>query len=162
FYAVTAVLSLLAMAQAQNGNLSTDKRTRIESAVTKAMNANAPGVVVAVVEGGEYEWSKGFGKADLENDGPVNPQTLFRLASVSKPSTAGAAMQLSRRGKLDLDAPIQKYGPAFPEKSKPIPTRELLGHRAGIRHYRSDNDEEISNTKHFDDPIAGGLQFFAN
>jgi CubicO group peptidase (beta-lactamase class C family) len=154
---------LLAPAYAQNGKLPKEKQARIEQAVTKALaESRAPGIAVAVVENGEYEWSKGFGMADLENSVPVTPQTLFRLASVSKPITAVAALQLWERGKLDLDAPVQKYCPAFPQKPWPITTRELLGHRGGIRHYRSDNDDEVNNTKHFDDPIAGGLQFFAN
>jgi serine beta-lactamase-like protein LACTB, mitochondrial len=161
-FAIAVCLSILPFVHAQNGKLPDDTRTRIEAAVAKAMNGGAPGVAIAVVEDGDYEWSKGFGMADLENGVPATPQTLFRLASVSKPITAVAAMQLSERGKLDLDAPVQRYCPAFPEKSKPITTRELLGHRAGIRHYRSDNDDEINNTKHFEDPIAGGLQFFAN
>jgi len=162
FAAILALLGLLSLAQAQSGKLSADKTARIESAVAKAMNGGAPGVAIAVVEDGEYEWSKGFGMADLENQVQVTPQMLFRLASVSKPITATAAMELWERGRLDLEAPIQKYCPAFPQKSSPITTRELLGHRGGIRHYRSDNDDEINNTRHFDDPIAGGLQFFAN
>ena len=167
FLRVIAVLMIgiasLATAHAQNRKLSKEKQAGIEQVVTKAMaDSRAPGIAVAVVEGGQYEWSKGFGMADLENSVPVTPLTLFRLASVSKPITATAAMQLWERGKLDLDAPVQKYCPAFPQKPWPITTRELLGHRGGIRHYRSDNDDEVNNTRHFNDPIAGGLQFFAN
>jgi serine beta-lactamase-like protein LACTB len=57
-----------------------------------------------------------------------------------------------------------EYCPAFPKKEFPISTRQLLGYLGGIRHYRSgsDDDPELGNRKHFDDPIAGGLQFFAN
>jgi CubicO group peptidase (beta-lactamase class C family) len=119
---------------------------------------------VAVVVNGQEAWSEGFGMADLENNVPVTPQTLFRLASISKSITATAAMQLWEQGRLDLEAPIQKYCPAFPEKEWPISTRQLLSHLAGIRHYRSDSpeDAEVSNVKHFDDPIVGGIQFFAN
>jgi CubicO group peptidase (beta-lactamase class C family) len=102
--------------------------------------------------------------ADLENSVPVTPQTLFRLASISKPITATAAMQLWEQGKLEIEAPIQKYCPAFPQKEFPISTRQLMSHLGGIRHYRPDPKDEIetNNTKHFDDPIAGGIQFFAN
>ena len=102
--------------------------------------------------------------ADLENNVPVTPQTLFRLASVSKPITAVATMELWERHQVDLDAPVQKYCPAFPQKEFSISTRQVLGHLGGIRHYRSDSedDAEVSNTKHFEDPITGGLQFFAN
>ena len=147
----------------QSGKIPSDQKKQIQTAVAKFMaERRAPGVAVAVVENGEYAWSSGFGMADLENSVPVTPQTLFRLGSISKPLTSVAAMQLWEQGKLDLDAPVQKYCPAFPQKEAPITTRQLLGHLAGIRHYRSDADDdaEIGNTRHYNDPIAGGLNLF--
>jgi CubicO group peptidase (beta-lactamase class C family) len=159
------VVGLVSAGAAQQATLSADVRARMEDAVAKFMVATkAPGVAAAVVVNGQEAWSEGFGMADLENNVPVTPQTLFRLASVSKPITAVAAMELWERHQLDLDAPVQKYCPSFPQKEFPISTRQVLGHLGGIRHYRSDSDAdvEVSNTKHFDDPIAGGLQFFAN
>jgi len=125
---------------------------------------HVPGIAVAVVLHGDPAWSKGYGLADLENAVPVSSHTLFRLGSVSKPITGTAAMQLWERGKLDLDAPIQRYCPSFPEKPWPITTRELLGHLGGIRHYKanSPDDLETDNTKHFADGIAGGIAFFAS
>jgi CubicO group peptidase (beta-lactamase class C family) len=150
---------------AQDAKLPAAKRTLLENTISKFMAANSvPGISAAVVLNGEEAWSEGFGMADLENSVPVTPQTLFRLASISKPITATAAMQLWEQGKLDIEAPIQKYCPAFPQKESPISTRQLMAHLGGIRHYRTDakNDLETNNTKHFDDPIAGGIQFFAN
>jgi len=149
----------------QQFNLSTEKRSQIEYAVHKFMAANGiPGVSVAIVENGEYEWSGGFGMADLENSVPATSRTLFRLASISKPITATAAMLLWQRGKLDLDAGVQKYCPAFPLKGSPITTRQSLAHLAGVRHYKGDTQEdpEVGNTRHFDSPIEGGLNFFKN
>src|SRR5580704_18224962 len=148
---------------AQNGKLSSGKLAKIDAAVNKFMaSTHVPGVSVAVVENGEYEWGQGFGFADLENNVPTSEHTLFRLASVSKPLTATAAMQLWERGKLDLDAPVQKYCPAFPQKPWPISTRQVMGHLGGIRHYKAEeqSDLEGGNTKHFDDPIQAGLNFF--
>ena len=163
------VLSLLISAAgicaAQQPQLSADKRTQIEAAVAKFMSStHVPGVSVAVVENGQYEWASGFGFADVENNVPASEHTLFRLASISKPLTATGAMQLWERGQLDLDAPVQKYCPAFPRKDSPITTREALGHLAGIRHYKSgsQDDPEVGNTKHFDNPIQAGLNFFEN
>ncbi len=150
---------------AQDAKLAPEKRTQIEQVISKFMAANqVPGLSAAVVENGQYVWSAGFGMADLEGFVPATSQTLYRLASISKSLTAVAAMQLSERGKLDLDAPVQKYCPAFPQKEAPITTRLLLAHLSGIRHYKSDSndDPEVGNIRHFDDPIRGGLQFFAN
>lgn len=164
-YLWIALLLCASLAPAQQPQLSADKQHQIGAAVAKFMSSShVPGLSVAVVENGEYEWASGFGFADLENNVPASEHTLFRLASISKPLTAVGAMELWERGKLDLDAPIQKYCRAFPEKSKPITTRELMGHLGGIRHYKSESqdDPEIGNTKHFDNPIQGGIDFFKN
>jgi len=150
---------------AQEANLSAEKQGQIEAAVSRFMSTtHTPGISVAVVENGEYEWAQGFGFADLENNVPDSEHTLYRLASISKSLTATAAMQLWERGKLDLDVPVQKYCPSFPQKPWPITTREVLGHLGGIRHYKSSSqdDPEVGNTKHFDDPIQAGLNFFEN
>jgi serine beta-lactamase-like protein LACTB, mitochondrial len=149
--------------QAQENKLSPEKRAQIEAAVSKFMaSTHVPGVSVAIVENGDYEWGSGFGLADLENNVPASEHTLFRLASISKSLTATGAMQLWERGQLDLDAPVQKYCPAFPQR--PITTRLVMGHLAGIRHYKgsSQDDPEVGNTKHFDSPIQAGLDFFKN
>ncbi len=163
---VLAVLlcgAFAAFSEAQEHQLAPDKRSQIEAAVSRFMaSTHVPGVSVAVVENGEYEWGGGFGLADVENNAPASEHTLFRLASISKSLTATAAMQLWERGQLDLDARVQKYCPAFPRKPWPITTRQVMGHLAGIRHYKSGSQEdlEVGNTKHFDNPIQAGLDFF--
>ena len=148
---------------AQSAQISPDKQKQLETAVSRFMAARSiPGISVAVVENGAYEWSAGFGMADLENSVPATSQTLYRLASVSKPITATAALLLWQQGKLDLDAPVQRYCPGFPQKEAPITTRQVLGHLGGIRFYKSmtQDDPEYGNTRHFDHPIQGGLDFF--
>jgi CubicO group peptidase (beta-lactamase class C family) len=149
---------------AQNKSLSADKRAQTEKAASSFMAANSvPGISVAVVQDGELVWSAGFGMADLENFVPATPFTLFRLGSISKPITATAILQLSERGKLDLDAEVQKYCPAFPKKEWPITTRELLGHLGGIRHYNPDGKGDIpdDSAKHFVS-MEESLQIFAS
>ena len=158
-------LLLCGMAGAQAQKFSKEKQDQVEAAVAKFMaSTHVTGLAVSVVENGEYAWGSGFGFADLENHVPASEHTLFRLASISKSLTAVAAMELWEQGKIDLDAPVQKYCPAFPQKQAPITTRQVLGHLGGIRHYKSDAqaDIEIGNTTHFDDPIQGGLDFFKN
>jgi serine beta-lactamase-like protein LACTB, mitochondrial len=140
------------LASAQQKALSDDKRAAINKASSDFLAAtSAPGIATAVVLDGQLIWSSGFGLADLENNVPATPATLFRLGSISKPITAAAAMQLAERGKLDLDAPVQKYCPAFPEKQAPITTRQLLGHLGGIRHYNPDGKGDIpeDSARHF-------------
>jgi serine beta-lactamase-like protein LACTB, mitochondrial len=160
---VGAVFLCAVVARAQDQTLSPEKQAQIEAAITKFMaSTHVPGLSVAVVEDGKYEWAAGFGFADLENNAPATEHTLFRLGSISKTLTAAGAMELWEHGKLELDSPVQKYCPAFPQKSGPITIREVMGHLGGIRHYKADSldDPEVGNTKHFDNPIQAGLDFF--
>jgi len=106
-----------------------------------------PGMTVAVAVDERVIWSEGFGFADIASKSPACPETRFRIGSVSKPITAAAMARLYEAGKLELDAPIQRYAVAFPDKGYPITARQLAGHRAGIRHYR--DDTEAFNTRHF-------------
>ena len=163
--AATASVVVAQQAQPRSETFFPEKQGQIQVAVSQFMaSSHAPGVSVSVVESDELTWSSGFGYADLENRVPATAATLYRLGSISKSITATGAMQLWERKKLDLDAPIQNYCPSFPRKEWPITTRELLGHLGGIRHYKQDPKEDLesNNTRHFDDPIAGGIQFFAN
>lgn len=95
-----------------------------------------PGISAAVVVGGQLVLERGYGLADVENNVPATPDTIYRLASISKMLTAVSAMQLVEQGKLDLQAPVQKYVPDFPEKQAPITCELLLKHQSGIRHYK--------------------------
>lgn len=94
-----------------------------------------PGISIAVAVDGKVVWAEGFGLADLEQCVPVLPRTKFRIGSTSKPLTAVGAALLFDKGRLDLDAPVQKYVPQFPDKEYVITTPELLGHLGGIRTY---------------------------
>ncbi len=145
-------LAVAVTVSAQQKTLPQEKRLEIEKAVSSFMSANSvPGIGAAVVLEGEPVWSAGFGMADLENFAPATSSTLFRLGSISKSLTSVAVLQLWERGKLDLDAPVQKYCPAFPQKESPITSRQLLGHLGGIRHYNSDGKGDIpdDSARHF-------------
>src|SRR5690606_7023688 len=137
--------------------LSDEQLSRIRDAIGTFMSEHrVPGVSVALVVDGRLQWEDGFGFTDLENFVPARPESVFRLASISKSLTAVAVMQLAEAGKLDLDAPIQTYVPEFPEKQYKVTARDLLRHMAGIRHYRAD---EIGNTRHYRDMVEA-LEIF--
>lgn len=119
---------------------------------------DVPGLSVAVASG-DHLAAQGFGHADLENLVPATAETVYRLASISKPVTAVAALRLAEDGRLDLDADVRSYVPAFPEKRWPVTTRQLLGHLGGVRHYRRGERE---CTDHFDTQRQGLLRFAAD
>ncbi|MBV9864379.1 MAG: beta-lactamase family protein [Abitibacteriaceae bacterium] len=102
------------------------------------------------------QMSAGYGQADVANALAATASTKYRLASLSKPITAVAVMQLAEKGELDLDAPVQKYVPSFPVKPWPITSRELLGHLSGIRHYEG----EGVITNHHYDTLTDALDVF--
>jgi CubicO group peptidase (beta-lactamase class C family) len=109
---------------------------KIDAFVNEAMQRHhLPGLALAVVEGNRVTFIKGYGKADPSGR-PVTPQTPFLLASVSKPLTAAAIMQLVDAGRVDLDTPVQKYISEFrvgdPVASGQITVRHLLLHTSGL------------------------------
>jgi serine beta-lactamase-like protein LACTB len=149
-------------ASAQNAaaaaTVPAEKIREIEALISAEMaRQKIPGLSVAVVTERRLSWSNGYGLADVENNVAAKASTVYRLASVSKTITAVAVMQLAERGRIDLDAPVQKYCTAFPEKQWPVTTRQVLAHLSGIRHYKS--DEEFNSTRHYE-TIIEGLSMF--
>lgn len=133
------------------------KALAVESAINVAVHRHGiPGLSAAVAAGGAVRFSASYGIADVENAVPATPVTMYRLASVSKPITATAVMQLAAKGKLDLDAPIQRYVPSYPEKQWPLTCRQLLCHQGGVRQW---TEEEFHNTRHFAS-LGDALEFF--
>ncbi|XP_028307328.1 serine beta-lactamase-like protein LACTB, mitochondrial isoform X2 [Gouania willdenowi] len=127
------------------GNYPYSKAIKVSRELLERIKAEvgAPGMVVGVSVDGAQVWSEGIGYADLENRVPCTPQTVMRIASISKPLTSAAAARLCEEGKLDLDAPVQKYLPDFPQKQfdgkdVTITPRMILSHLSGIRHYEKD------------------------
>jgi CubicO group peptidase (beta-lactamase class C family) len=152
------ILLTSAATAAQQGALPPDIAKKVDDLVVMQMEAQKiPGMTVAIAVDGEIRYSKAFGMADLENGVKVKTDTVFRTASIAKPMTATAVMQLAEAGRLDLDAPIQRYCPAFPEKPWAITARLLLSHQSGIRHYEKPN--ESNGTEHFF-TIADSLKLF--
>jgi serine beta-lactamase-like protein LACTB, mitochondrial len=92
-----------------------------------------PGMSLALALHGRLVWARGVGMADLENQVPVDTLTMFPTASTLKPLTATAVLQLAEHRRLDLDAPIQRYCPAYPEKRYTVTAHALLLHQGGIR-----------------------------
>ena len=134
----------------------TETVARMRTLVCERLAPRIPGLQVAVAIDGTLVWSEGFGYADAAHRRPVTRETQFRIGSVSKPLTAAAVALLYEQGKLDLDAPIQRYVPTFPVKGYPITTRQLVGHLAGIRHYK---DREFFQNRHFA-AVRDGLTIF--
>ncbi len=96
---------------------------------------NIPGAALAIVEGDRIVYTRGYGRARPGGETPT-PQTPFALGSTTKSFTALAVMQLVEAGKIDLDAPVQRYLPWFrvadPAASAQITVRHLLNQTSGL------------------------------
>jgi CubicO group peptidase (beta-lactamase class C family) len=156
--ALALALFMANSAAASPSVLSAKKIHAIRALVRTTMTSErSPGATFAIGIDGKMIWVEGFGLADVENRVPATADTAYRTASIGKPMTATAAMELWEQGKLDIDAPIQKYCPRFPEKSSPITSRELLSHTSGIR--EPNETSELYNTKHYDH-VTDALDIF--
>jgi CubicO group peptidase (beta-lactamase class C family) len=99
---------------------------------------NVPGVSVAVLDGGDIAWAKGYGVKEVGKDDPVTAETLFQAASISKPVAAMAALKLVEEGLLELDAPVNVYLESWklPENeftsNARVTLRHLITHTGGL------------------------------
>ena len=86
-----------------------------------------PGMAAAIAEDGDLIWTGSFGMANLERAVPTDENTIFHLASLTKPYASALALHLVQEGRLDLDAPVAQFGIAI-ERSTPVKVWHLLSH----------------------------------
>jgi N-acyl-D-amino-acid deacylase len=109
-----------------------------ELAIKFLADHQVPGMAIAVARDGMLIYSRGFGYADKEKQTPVRPDSLFRIASISKPITSVAILQLVERGKLKLDDKVLDVlklelpkGDKVDARWREITIRHLLQHAGG-------------------------------
>jgi len=101
-----------------------------------------PGLSVAVVEDGRIAYTGAFGVRSRDSQAPVEEETIFAAASLSKPLFAYTVMQLVEEGKISLDKPLFQYleypDAAHDERYKQITARMVLSHSGGFPNWRDD------------------------
>ncbi len=147
--ALTIAAGMLALAAAPAASLAQNRCGAAQALLDQAIAADGgPGATAAVVIDGKLVWSGAAGLADVEAGLPMRTDHRMRVGSVSKPITAVAALRLADQGRLDLDAPVRTYVPAFPAKHPVITARQLGSHLSGIRQYDFKNLGEANNTRY--------------
>jgi CubicO group peptidase (beta-lactamase class C family) len=116
----------------------------IEALVPQLLKAhNVPGISMALIHEGKRAWSKGFGVTRIQAGKPVDADTVFECASISKTVFAYAVMKLCEQGKLELDKPLADYG-VIPISDDPraakITVRHVLSHQTGLQDWRSSSE----------------------
>lgn len=134
-FLLTLLCSLLLLNTTAASAAGTPPIAAIEAFVEERMHAaKIPGLALAIVQGDQVVHVQGFGSAGEGR--PVTPDTPFIIGSVSKSFTALAIMQLVEAGKVDLDAPVQRYIPWFSLKdqahAQAVTVRHLLNMTSGI------------------------------
>lgn len=132
-----AIRALIAgtLALASSGTSAADSGASLETKIDKYLapliaTNNFSGVVLVAKED-TVVFQKGYGRANLEHDVAMTPETVFHVASVSKPFTAAAILKLAERGRIDLRAPLTRIIPDYPNGSR-LTVHHLLSHTSGI------------------------------
>lgn len=113
--------------------------TRLDALLEEAVPHSLAGAVVIIARDGQIRYRKAHGFADREAGRRMEVSTVFRLASMTKPLVAVAALRLCDQGRLSLDDPVRRwlpeFTPALPDGRKPLITiRHLLTHTAGLNY----------------------------
>lgn len=126
-----AALAAAANARAEPADVSS-LQVAVDAAVEAALEAGAcPGVCVAISRNGAPAVAKGYGRANLETDTAVTPESVFRIGSLTKQFAAACAVKLAADGRVGLDEPASAYLPAFAAQPS-FTLRELMNHTAGL------------------------------
>ncbi|MCX2681441.1 serine hydrolase [Galbibacter sp. EGI 63066] len=111
--------------------------TKIDSMLLDTFSQDGPGVSFLIAKDGKPVYRKAFGKANLELDVNMTPESVFQIGSMTKQFTAISILMLEEQGKLSLNDDITKHIPDYPTRGKSITIHHLLTHTSGIKNYTS-------------------------
>ena len=145
---VAGLMTLLASASTAHAEPRADAAAIAQRLLdTLRETSGVPGMGAALWQDGQIVWEGSSGLRDVERRLPVTPDTLFRLASVSKLFAATAAAKLAQEGKLDLDTPVRTQLPWLGTRWPAMTPRQLAAHISGLPHYR--DGDELLGAKHY-------------
>jgi CubicO group peptidase (beta-lactamase class C family) len=124
---------ILASFAAQGQTLSSDMAAKVDKVFEKWNRTDSPGCAVGVYKDGQTVYEHGYGMANLNDDVPITPETVFHVASISKQFTAASILLLAQQGKLSLDDDVHKYIPELPDFGEHITLRHMMHHTSGLR-----------------------------
>ena len=108
---------------------------KIDALFSNWQQGLCPGGQVLVLQKGQVIFEKCYGYGNLETQSPITPDTIFHVASLTKPFTAMCIMLLQERGLLDIHEDVRKYVPDMIGFSEPLTLKQLLNMVSGLRGY---------------------------
>jgi CubicO group peptidase (beta-lactamase class C family) len=145
----SAAAQTISLAQPESVGISSRRLERVNQGMQGLISrGDAAGIVTLIARGGKIVHFEAFGSQDAESKTPMKKDTIFRIASMTKPITSVAIMMLVEEGKISLLDPASKFIPAFREArvlvkgdgdtvrmdpvKQQITVRDLLSHRGGL------------------------------
>lgn len=139
----------------KRNNMNRSKAIPILNQLIPALmsEADVPGLAIALIEAATVIWEHGFGVRDKETQAPIESDTIFGVASLSKPVFAYGVLQLCEKGVLELDTPLSQYYPipytedgfnSSDPRLKLVTARQVLSHSAGFGNWRKDDIGRIN------------------
>jgi CubicO group peptidase (beta-lactamase class C family) len=122
----------------QEVRLDEDASEQIDDYLAEQIEEGGPGLALAVVESGSVVHAAGYGMADIDDERPIVPDTIFHLASCGKQFTGLGILMLAEAGKLRLDDPIGQYLAPLAAYGPRATIRRLLNHTSGMRDFYDD------------------------
>ncbi len=107
----------------------------VDEVFADVVKPGSPGCAVAVARDGKLLYAKGYGLANIEENIPLTPESVFDIGSTSKQFSAASILLLQQQGKLSVNDDIRKYIPELPDYGKKITILNLLNHTSGLRDY---------------------------
>src|SRR2546430_9834733 len=118
------------------GNTADEKKAvAVDEIFVDLTKPGSPGCALGVYRDGKMIYSKGYGLANVEQNVPITPQTVFDIGSTSKQFTAASILLLEKQGKLSINDDVRKYIPELRDYGKTIKILNLLNHTSGLRDY---------------------------
>jgi CubicO group peptidase (beta-lactamase class C family) len=114
-FAVIGVAEAQVVALANHDEVARALHEQVDRFFAKWDSTVTPGCALSVMKDGQVVYKRGYGMADLDHDIPINSQTVFHVASISKQFTAAAIILLAQQGKLSLDDDVRKYITELPD-----------------------------------------------
>jgi CubicO group peptidase (beta-lactamase class C family) len=132
-----AGLLLLAVSEVPPAKAADDQpeSKKVDEIFADLTKPGSPGCALAATRNGKLLYAKGYGLANIEEEVPITPQTVFDIGSTSKQFTAASILLLQKQGKLSIKDDVRKYLPELPDYGKKITILHLLNHTSGLRDY---------------------------
>jgi len=131
-----ALVLFFSSAVAAATNTAEDKKTAaVNEIFSDLTKPGSPGCALGIFLDGKIVYSKGYGLANIEDNVPITPQSVFDIGSTSKQFTATSILLLEKQGKLSLGDDIRKFIPELPDYGQKITILHLLNHTSGLRDY---------------------------